>query len=86
MNSPEKLQKLRWRQQVQAQLAVEQRQLALWGLMAIDVPVLSQMPEPSGIMPRQATGGSSNQAPEEDSEYDLQPSTSGGNPSFRPGI
>ncbi|CAK9263212.1 unnamed protein product [Sphagnum jensenii] len=51
MNSPEKLQKLRWRQQVQAQLAVEQRQLALWGLMAIDVPVLSQMPEPSGIMP-----------------------------------
>jgi hypothetical protein len=51
MNSPEKLQKLRWWQQVQAQLAVEQRQLALWGLMAIDVPVLSQMPEPSGIMP-----------------------------------
>ncbi len=36
---------------MQAQLAVEQPQLALWGLMAIDVPVLSQMPEPSGSMP-----------------------------------
>jgi hypothetical protein len=45
------LEKLRWQQQVQAQLAVEQQQLALWRLMAIDVPVLSQMPEPSGIMP-----------------------------------
>jgi hypothetical protein len=51
MNLQEKLEKLRWQQQVQDQLAVEQRQLALWGLMAIDVPVLSQMPEPSGIMP-----------------------------------
>jgi DNA-binding transcriptional regulator YdaS (Cro superfamily) len=49
MNPQEKLEKLRWWQQVQAQLAVEQQQLALWGLMAIDVPVLSQMP--SGIMP-----------------------------------
>jgi len=51
MNPQEILEKLRWRQQVQAQLAVEQPKLALWGLMAIDVPVLSQMPEPSGIMP-----------------------------------
>ncbi|CAM6063395.1 unnamed protein product [Sphagnum tenellum] len=51
MNPQEKLEKLRWQQQVQAQLAVEQRQLALWGLMAIDMPVLSQMPEPPGIMP-----------------------------------
>jgi len=35
---------------------------------------------------RQATCGSSNQASEEDSEYDLEPSTSGGNPSCQPGI
>jgi hypothetical protein len=162
MTPQEKLEKLRWRQQVQAQLAVEQQQqqLALQGLTAVDETVLSQTPEGSGIMPvsslkqsaislsvkssseinpepslsvgqastrpllgeedrkeeaemllqlentikqledrtrlfirdalyrlarsarqRQATGGSSNQASEEDSECDLEPSTSGGNPS-----
>ncbi|CAK9867278.1 unnamed protein product [Sphagnum jensenii] len=162
MTPQEKLEKLRWRQQVQAQLAVEQQQqqLALQGLTTVDETVLSQTPEGSGIMPvsplkqsaislsvkssseinpepslsvgqastrpllgeddrkeeaemllqlentikqledrtrlfirdalyrlarsarqRQATGGSSNQASEEDSECDLEPSTSGGNPS-----
>jgi len=40
----------------------------------------------NAIKQKQATGGSSNQGSEEDSEYDLEPSTSGGNPSFQPGI
>jgi hypothetical protein len=39
-----------------------------------------------GMQDRQAIGGSSNQASEEHSQYDLEPSTSGGNPSFQPGI
>jgi hypothetical protein len=54
MTCQEKLEKLRRRQQMQAQLAVErqQQQLALQGLTAIEVPVLPKMlVEPSEIMP-----------------------------------
>jgi hypothetical protein len=54
MTRQEKLEKLRWRQQMQAQLAVEcqQQQLALQGLTAIEVPVLPKMHvEPLEIMP-----------------------------------
>jgi hypothetical protein len=54
MTRQEKLEKLRRRQQMQAQLAVErqQQQLALQGLTTIEVPVLPKMHvEPSEIMP-----------------------------------
>jgi hypothetical protein len=164
MTRQEKLEKLRRRQQMQAQLAVEHQhqQLALQGLTAIEVPVLPKMlVEPSEITPgshlkqsaislsvksssemspegsfsvgqtnntqpllgeeeqtmeadvllrlqnmitqladktrlfirdslyrlarsaraRQATGVSSTHASDEDSEYELEPSTSGGQPS-----
>jgi hypothetical protein len=54
MTRQEKLEKLRRRQQMQAQLAVErqQQQLALQGLTTIEVPLLPKMHvEPSEIMP-----------------------------------
>jgi hypothetical protein len=87
MTPQEKLEKLRWRQQVQAQLAVEQQQqqLALQGLTAVDETVLSQTPEGSGIMPVSPLKQSAiSLSVKSSSEINPEPSLSVGQESTRP--
>jgi hypothetical protein len=87
MTPQEKLEKLRWRQQVQAQLAVEQQQqqLALQGLTTVDETVLSQTPEGSGIMPVSPLKQSAiSLSVKSSSEINPEPSLSVGQASTRP--